>query len=103
MNSLPSNNPADIYADDIKADHQQLDAIFEVSDLHKGWSPRGKLLHSGKRDYIAPHAHSLSAVEGLSQEGADNTLYEYEGDHYAPANDYFRTTMRDFDALRQRK
>lgn len=99
---VPSNNPGEIYADDIKAHHEQLDALFEVSDLHTGWSPRGQIfLHSGKRDYIVPHAHSLSAVEGLSREGADIFLYEYEEDHYAPANDYFRRSLRDFGQVRQ--
>lgn len=97
---VPSNNPADIYADAIKADYHQLDTIFAVSDLHTGWAPKGPIfLHSGKRDCIVPHAHSVSAVQGLRSEGENISLYEYEGDHYEPATDYFRTTMKDFRLL----
>lgn len=104
--SVPSQRPTEVYqrgfldgfAEGVEGDF--LAMVAERQDLHEGWTPRGKVfLHSGEQDDIVPYYNSVDTYTALLAADADVVLRTYAGDHYSPAESYFRTMMSDFEEL----
>ncbi|OMI27144.1 hypothetical protein BTA31_11540 [Bacillus haynesii] len=88
----------------MSGDNEELLNVIEQLSLIDGWIPKAKImLHSGKNDDIVPHYNTLNAYNNFKKEGADVTLYEYNGDHYTPDLDYLTTTIKDFGKLSRQK
>lgn len=97
---VPSYDPEDVFSPFILSNDDSLSRILEAGDIHDGWVPKGKVfLHSGKRDNIVPHFNSSDTYNNLKRLGGDIYIYEYEGDHYEPASNYYTRTLMDFSAL----
>lgn len=111
QNSLDALNPPSSKVSEIinlpflqenimRGDNEELLNVMEQLSLINDWIPKAKImLHSGKNDDIVPHYNTLNAYNNFKKEGADVTLYEYNGDHYTPALDYLTTTIKDFEKL----
>jgi hypothetical protein len=77
-------------------------ARIRGNDHHAGWRPLAPVfLHHGMADDIVPFFNSAHALEGLSAEGGDVTLYAYpDGDHLSELDRFVLGTLADFNALR---
>lgn len=88
----------------MSGDNEELLSTIEQLSLINGWVPKAKIMfHSCKNDDIVPHYNTLNAYNKFKKEGADVTLYEYNGDHYTPDLDYLTTTIKDFEKLSRQK
>lgn len=98
----PSNTASEIFQESflnniMSGENKELIAVLGANDLIQGWTPKAKVMfHSGKKDNIVPHFHTINAFNAFKERGADVTLYKYEGDHYTPDLDYLTTTIKDF-------
>ncbi|RUT40320.1 hypothetical protein EJP82_25195 [Paenibacillus anaericanus] len=101
----PSNKVSDIFKTSflenfMSGNDKELMKAIEDNSLITGWTPKAKIMfHSGKNDDIVPHFNTLNAYNSSKKQGADVTLYEYEGNHYTPDLDYLITTIKDFGKL----
>ncbi|MCY7891719.1 lipase family protein [Bacillus vallismortis] len=88
----------------MSGDNEELVSAIEQLSLINDWVPKAKIMfHSGKNDDIVPHYNTLNAYNKFKKEGADVTLYEYNGDHYTPDLDYLTTAIKDFEKLSRQK
>ncbi|WP_277376107.1 alpha/beta hydrolase family protein [Paenibacillus polymyxa] len=88
----------------MSGDNERLLSVIEQISLIHGWTPKAKIMfHSGKNDDIVPHYNTLNAYNKFKKEGADVTLYEYNGDHYTPDVNYLTNTIKDFGKLLRQK
>ncbi|OAB25499.1 hypothetical protein PMSD_27485 [Paenibacillus macquariensis subsp. defensor] len=105
----PSNKVSEIFNESfleniISGNDTELMKAIENNSLINGWTPKAKImLHSGKNDDIVPHFNTLNAYNAFKKQGADVTLYEYDGNHYTPDLDYLTNTIKDFDKLSRKQ
>ena len=74
-------------------------AASKRNSFHEGWKPTGKVyLHHGTKDNVVPYFNTIDAKRGLSNEGADVTVFTYEGrEHFNVTIPYINNTLEMWD------